>query len=439
MKSWPCWFSHFIEKTHFLRRFPQYVSVLGRLRPVAARMVGSMGISLENRDHPDSPLTLLINRSYFDKHPQYLVGILLHEIHHFKLGHLTNRRLHSVENIQAMEIAMEITANEFIKDPSPPGYQWNDFDRYGIRPFQSTIERYDLLVKAVEEKGLKLPNLTRIIDTHRLGENGFYEGIRDALDRRSEGRRSITQCRGLGLPTPPERIQEMRFRIEQHLKGKSVGQDQKQHPGRRARQDVRKPTFWFNRDALLPWRQLLVRIFKTRRCISPSYLRPNRRFQDRIGEIPGRIRSTSRPNLLAGIDTSGSMSEEALGLITHEIDRLARHANITIAECDAAIHRVYTMKQPLKTLHGGGDTDFNPVFSLQAHGAKSFEGIVYFTDGKGKFPERPSLLPTLWVLTNDDTFNCNWGHVVRLPVRNSHLKKCAIHMLHRFEGLWRHH
>ena len=48
-----------------------------------------------------------------------------------------------------MELAMEISANEFIREPLP-GHPivWTDYRDLGIRPSQSTRERYDLLCQA---------------------------------------------------------------------------------------------------------------------------------------------------------------------------------------------------------------------------------------------------------------------------------------------------
>ncbi len=103
-----------------------------------------------------------------------------------------------------------------------------------------------------------------------------------------------------------------------------------------------------------------------------------------------------------------------------QVDRLALHTRVTIAECDSDVHRAYFLKHPIRRLLGGGDTDFRPVFDHRDR-ESVHSGIVYFTDGKGRWPERSQSVPVLWVLTNDDSFACPFGHVVRLPVRESEL------------------
>jgi predicted metal-dependent peptidase len=118
--------------------------------------------------------------------------------------------------------------------------------------------------------------------------------------------------------------------------------------------------------------------------------------------------------LLVGVDTSGSMDGLSLDRIARELGRLAPHARLTIAECDAAVHRVYRLTARPQAFIGGGDTDFAPVFD-EARGDGAFEGLVYFTDGKGRMPDVRRSLPTLWVVTHDDPFEPDFGSVVRMP------------------------
>ena len=120
-----------------------------------------------------------------------------------------------------------------------------------------------------------------------------------------------------------------------------------------------------------------------------------------------------RPSLFVVVDTSGSMGVQRLGRIAREIRRLARHARITVAECDAAVHRVYPLAGALGPFVGGGDTDFAPAFE-EAGGARRHEAVVYFTDGRGAVPAVAPSVPTLWVLGATDVFDAAWGVVARM-------------------------
>ena len=60
-----------------------------------------------------------------------------HQVHHVDLGHLSRPRLRAAAHRDLMELAMEMSANEFIREPLPgKPIVWNDFQRFGIQPDQ---------------------------------------------------------------------------------------------------------------------------------------------------------------------------------------------------------------------------------------------------------------------------------------------------------------
>jgi hypothetical protein len=323
-----------------------------------------------------------------------------------------------------MELAMEVSANEFIQEPLPEkGVTIGLFSRYGVKPGQSTMERYALLQAACRDGRLKIDDsmLSRMQDTHRPCQAGAGggAGLGDMLDARSDGATERNWTRKsllLGLPTSEAGLRQMKEAIALHLAGEHGGADDPLQDDKvlRRGKELSRVLVFSGSQPELNWARVLREAFPQRRQIQPDYLRPNRRFPRRVGEIPGRRRRPPKPKLLVGIDTSGSMSGEALGRVAREIQRLARQANLTLAECDAAIHRIYPLAGPLGPFVGGGDTNFVPVFD-EARAARRFEGLVYFTDGKGNLPKTAPSVPTLWVLTHGDPFYPKWGKVVRLP------------------------
>ncbi len=106
------------------------------------------------------------------------------------------------------------------------------------------------------------------------------------------------------------------------------------------------------------------------------------------------------------------MTGEVLDRVAREIGRLAVYARLTIVECDAAVHRVYPLGARLGPFVGGGDTDFAPVFD-EARGQR-FEGVVYFTDGRGVMPGSRRRCRRCGDHA-DDPFLADWGAIVRLP------------------------
>jgi predicted metal-dependent peptidase len=133
-----------------------------------------------------------------------------------------------------------------------------------------------------------------------------------------------------------------------------------------------------------------------------------------------------RPSLLVAIDTSLSMTGRELAEVSRQLVGLAEHARITVAECDAAIARVYPFEGAVAEMAGRGGTDLRPVFEPGFLGRMKVDGVIYFTDGEGPFPEaapnlltgsRLGALPVLWVLTKPVTFRCAWGERASLQRR----------------------
>lgn len=416
------WFDRWLAASGALARHPQYVGVLARMSPVASRAVNTMAVALQRPRDPASRVDLLVNVAYFEAHPEHWAGILQHEIHHVVLGHLTDTKFHYVDRPRLMELAMEVSANELVVDALPDGVVLlRDFTALGLAPGQSTMQRYVLLVAAQRAGLLRDDSYAgRMVDAHHPGGDGASQGagLGDVLDRRSDGAsaRNWNRVGGLAPPTDPYMLARMKQSLHDHLRGAAGGDDDLvRDPSQpRLAKELERVFVEAGGRRELDWPRVLARAFPQRRVVRPDYLRVNRRFPQRLGEIPGRARRPPRPSLLACVDTSGSMSVEALGRVARELRRLGRHARVTVVECDAAVHRVYCLPAALGPFLGGGDTDFSPAFEAAQGGHRGHEGLVYFTDGRGEYPTRAPGIPTLWVLTHDGPFACPFGAVVRL-------------------------
>lgn len=411
-------FEAMLAETEFLKKYPHFASVIARMDPVATNTVPVMAVGLRRPDRPGSRLRLMVNVDFFKAHPDVRIGVLLHEIQHVVLGHLDDEALHAVAYPRLMELAMEISANEAITERLPGAtIAWRAFRAFGIMRGQSTMERYRLLELAHNEGRLHIEDWwwPRMIDTHRPREG---VGIGDLLDARSDRATERHWSRGrhgLGRRSSKQDLTRMRVAIARHLRGERGGDDDRLdgRTQRRIAKELQRVIVDVEGRSTLDWQRILRAAFPQSRAVHPDYLRPNRRFPKRIGEIPGRRRRPRRPSLLVAVDTSGSMNGESLDRIAYELRHLAYHARLTIVESDAAVHRVYRFVRPISTFVGGGDTDFTPAFD-EARGGSRFDGIIYFTDGKGSLPELPPAQPTLWVLSTDDPFLVDWGTIVRL-------------------------
>ena len=386
----------FTHDPAFLARYPHYVAVLARLIPVADPSVSRMAVSFEN-----GRFYLHVNVESFLHEPQYLRGILLHEVHHVVLGHLSHPKFADAAEPELMDLALEMSANEHIEEPLPNPIVWRAYTEAGIRAGQSTIERYEKLREALRAGGFKARPVPGIgqdrADDHRFlrspaRDPGAIEQTRQLLEKAAT--EAEEQLRG--EDDGPARL----------LCGKTPGRLIEDLTG------VRGPA-----EAALDWKVALRMFVARARAPVHTYARPNRRFPGRVGEVPGRSyspRLIDRPHLLVAIDTSLSMTAAELAEIARQLGRMSDHARLTVAECDSEVARVYPFTGAIAEVAGRGGTDLRPVFAPAFLGAHKVEGVVYFTDGEGPVPEEAPPVPVLWVLTKAGEFPCRWGEKARL-------------------------
>ena len=122
-------------------------------------------------------------------------------------------------------------------------------------------------------------------------------------------------------------------------------------------------------------------------------------------------------DLVIAIDTSASTKEDQVQKFLNETAALLRNrANffqkirVHIIECDDQVQKDITLNAPEEieeyaesfSVKGGYGTDLRPVFRYVEKLRKSREipdlkGMMYFTDGYGKFPEKPTDYDTAFV------------------------------------------
>ncbi len=123
------------------------------------------------------------------------------------------------------------------------------------------------------------------------------------------------------------------------------------------------------------------------------------------------------------IDTSGSVTNELMRKLLSELQGILRaypHVRCNLYYADAALYGPYDLSgtseipQPI----GGGGTDFRPFFEKLAKGFDPFQSgaAIYLTDGYGFFPEQPPPFDVLWVITPDglEESEFPFGDTVRL-------------------------
>jgi len=136
-----------------------------------------------------------------------------------------------------------------------------------------------------------------------------------------------------------------------------------------------------------------------------------------VGIIPGWGRFASNPKVMAVIDTSGSMSEPMLADISAELGLMSQRYEVTVVECDVAVHAVYPYR-PISEVHGRGGTSFLEPLAADFLRKQGPDLVVYFTDGYGPAPANPPSVPVIWCITEGGVTPAKWGQEIRMKEPN---------------------
>lgn len=167
-----------------------------------------------------------------------------------------------------------------------------------------------------------------------------------------------------------------------------------------------------------------IQSFFARKVGSGSYdwRRADRRLIVRDIYAPGRS-GFGAGVVVCAIDTSGSIGQQELDTFFAEMRNIledVRPRAMHIVWCDAKVHKVDEVSEAndlhgLKP-HGGGDTDFVPVFDWIAGNNLSPDALVYLTDGHGRFPGKEPSYPVLWGDITNRAEMYPWGEVVHVEL-----------------------
>lgn len=370
------------------QKHPYYAAVLARLEVLPDPSVRRMAVAAD-----DKHLYLFVNVAEMGEHPEFALGLLMHQVHHVVLGHLTHPRFRDPAHPELLRLAMEISANEHVPYPLPErSPRWEDFTEQGLRRGQSTLHRYELLCSSMRRGELSrnghapadehAPRAAPGLD-HAPRDRDTHERVRNAVEHavRSVRIRPLGEGGLLAGREPGAILEELA-------------------------PDEGPPRVFID------YRRAL-RLFATAaRAPQHTYARPSRRFPERVGEVPGRAWFPARgprPRIGCAIDTSASMLVRELEEIARQLRAIAAFVDVTVIECDASIQRIYAFDRELRSVRGRGGTDLRPPFDRETLERYAPDGLVYFTDGRGPFPRRPPRVPVLWVLTKPASFPCPWG------------------------------
>lgn len=174
------------------------------------------------------------------------------------------------------------------------------------------------------------------------------------------------------------------------------------------------------------WRTIL-NDFVQEEITDYSFTPPDRRFDESPFFLPDyNEKDETVKDILFMIDTSGSMSDEAITAVYSEIkgaiDQFNGHLQGWLGFFDAEVvePKPFSSEEEFRIIRpkGGGGTRFDIIFKyVEKHMDTLPASIIIMTDGYGDFPkeEEAMEIPVLWLLVTDDV-NPPWGKVARIKV-----------------------
>lgn len=171
----------------------------------------------------------------------------------------------------------------------------------------------------------------------------------------------------------------------------------------------------------LDWRELLAQFVTSCYGGSRRWLPPARRHA--WHGLYLQSQRQERMKAVVAIDTSASTEGDLPRFFSELASLLGTFGQyeLTVIQCDAGVRHVerFDDANPLPAdrkwvMHGGGGTDFRPVFEyVEAHPELDPSLLVFFTDGEGGYPVRAPTYPVLWLLTPEGQCGVEWGQRVR--------------------------
>ena len=171
-------------------------------------------------------------------------------------------------------------------------------------------------------------------------------------------------------------------------------------------------------EPVINWKEALQRFIHEIVKNDYNWMRPNSRYAAQGIYLPS-LYNKEISNIIIAVDTSGSMSKEALNKIEPEIQEIIKltQSEATIIYCNAAIQKTetFTPQNEFKfTPIGGGGTDFKPPFEYVEKEGITPSCLIYITDGQCYgFPDTPNY-PVLWAITGARNMQMPFGEVITL-------------------------
>jgi len=406
--------------------------ILTKLAAARTRLImerpflGSLVMHLPLQPATDWCATTATDAKAFYFNPGFIEGlslaqtqfVLAHEAMHCAMGH-THRRQHRIK--RRWDVACDHAVNlmlieEGLKPPLHGILANQDYltlsaeEIYPMIPEDTPEESFDQHLFDSDNESGASPDDSERQDNPDAGESGGQgrEGQSEAEQQQGSG--------GQPSQKPDDLSPTEREELAEQWKNRLAAAAQAARQAGKLSQTMMR---WVD-DLIapsLPWRALLARFFAVNQRDDYSWRRPSRREGEAL--LP-RL-SSEGIDVIAAIDTSGSISDEELRDFVSELDALKGQvrARVTLLACDNKLAGKSPWEfEPWDAMHlpddveGGGGTDFRPVFDWVEQENRSPNMLVYFTDAEGDFPKAAPAYPVIWLVKGKA--KVPWGERVQL-------------------------
>lgn len=387
---------------------------------VPTAYVGIKDMSLE-KGNPSHKLVMGHNPNFMVKHSsRQRQGIIMHEMYHVALKHLTNRNTLDQKLSRMHNIATDLSINSLIgKARLPvsalvPGQIFHDAEG---KPIASEVS-----------------NLIKSLPTNQSSEF-YFEKLREFSEEQKKKDPGGDPFAGAGTlddhdmwDNMPSDVQE---EFENHIRNilqDAVNQADRTNQWGTISNDLRESI----RKSLskeIDWRSI-VRSF-IGRIRSQERESTIKRINKKVPYIFPGVKRKYISNFACFVDQSGSMSNEDISLLFGEMENLAKQIEIDCYNFDTKIDfdsnfkwKKGTRYPELKRTKCGG-TDFNAISEFcNDRKSPNWDGIIILTDGYAPTMNMIRGTKVLWVITPTGTKECmREGDLVVKMTKDDTVKK----------------
>lgn len=328
--------------------------------------------------------TLYVNEHFWSNlDSKYHVSILKHEMLHLVFGHCTE--LYDVDDHQTMNKGMDCEINQYINLLPDDAITLDKVSKLlgkKLEPKKGSWYYYKELQQFY--KNNPHADIGKMVDDHSLWPKDLPEAEKKLLENQikyklKEVAEQVTKQAG----SIPGELSEIIKALKQ-----------------------KEPVF--------NWKKYLRRVIGNAITseIQLTRMRPSKRFPDARG-----IRMKRKPNILVGVDTSGSVNNEEFAEFFAEIHHIYKTGvSVTVVECDTQITNVFEYKgsQDIKRT-GFGGTILTPIANYYKEHPE-FTVCVIFTDGYCD-TTMPPCQNLIWVITSSGNKSTKYtpGKVIFIP------------------------